>query len=231
MRLDLLLRQLNVLNFILMIGLTLMIIFLVVPRFSTRIKNMPVATPPPAEQSKGAAAAQPVLPPLQEYAMVPEKNLFHSKRVLPSKKADDVPRPEFVLYGTLIMDNLKIAYLIDEKAPRTTAGRGKRQTGLKLGETMSGYTLREVRPDRIVMARGEDRIEIKVIAPGGKKNRGVDGAAVPSKTPKPATPPKPARSAVTPRPASPGGAAGPAASTRRSRDQRVNPGATRTPAR
>ena len=140
---------------------------------------MPAASGVPLEavgQKQEGLAEQPVIPPLQEYAVIAEKNLFHPDRIIPPEKKAEiaVPRPEFVLYGTLIADNVSIAYMSDKKAVRTTPGRGKRQVGLKLGETLSGYTLKEVFSDRVVMVRGDDRIEIRVISPENKKDRIVE---------------------------------------------------------
>src|SRR5664279_2520708 len=118
---------------------------------------------------------------MQDYVVIPEKNLFHPDRIIPvEKKEVTIPRPEFVLYGTLIADNVVIAYLSDKKAPRTTPGRGKRQVGLKIGETLSGYTLKEVLPDRVVLRRGDDTIELKVISPENRKDRDLaEGVASP----------------------------------------------------
>lgn len=185
-----LLKQINLLNLILLAAIVVFVIFVLAPSFSTKIK-VPVITGPAVEQKKSEPAVQAAIPPLQEYAVVSEKNLFHPGRILPPlKKVEDVPRPELILYGTLITDVLRIAYLVDNKQPRSTPGRGRRQTALKLGETMSGYTLKEVLPDRIIMVRGDDRMEIKVIAPGIKKSRGGDGAVpVAAKPGSPALPP------------------------------------------
>ena len=233
MKLDIWMKQLNLLNLLMLAGLTAIIIIFVIPGFSSDI-TMPVPALPAAEQPKSETAAQPVAPPVQEYALVAEKNLFHSKRIVPPKKTEEVvQRPEFVLYGTLIMDNLKLAYLSDGKAPRSTPGRGKRQTGLKLGENMSGYILKEVQHDRIVMVRGEDRIEVKVIAPGGKKDRGGEGSpdasatSKPKARAKPAITPKTTRSDVRQRPAARQPRT-PASSARRFRGQ-TPPGVVKPP--
>jgi hypothetical protein len=122
--------------------------------------------------------------------------------MIPPLKKDvaEVPRPEFVLYGTMITDNVSVAYLSDKKAVRTTPGRGQRQNGLRLGESLSGYTLREVFPDRVVLVRGDDRIELKVIAAGVKKDRTggetmAGGTTTPARIPQPmVTPARPAGS-------------------------------------
>jgi len=125
-------------------------------------------------QRKDQGSEQIGNPPIQEYAVVAEKNLFHPERIIPVvKKEAEVPRPDFILYGTLIAEDVRIAYLSDKKVPRSTPGRGKRQTALKRGETLSGYTLMEVLTDRVIFVRGDDRIELRV-ADSVKKDRGID---------------------------------------------------------
>jgi hypothetical protein len=213
------LKQINLLNILLLAVIVLFIIFVLARAFSTKIR-VPVITVPAVVEKKSEPAAQPVIPALQEYAMVTEKNLFHPGRILPPlKKVDDVPRPEIILYGTLITDVLRIAYVVDNKQQRSTPGRGKRQTALKLGETMSGYKLAEVLPDRIIMVRGDDRMEIKVIAPGIKKNRGGDGTTPAAAKPgSPVPPPQPAVSSggqIPPAPAAPMRPGGPPTRTPR----------------
>ena len=185
-------KQINLLNCILLTGILAFGYFVLLPILTKEVR-VPIspATPKVAEPQK-EAAEQVINPPLQEYAMVAEKNLFHPDRIIPSKKEEIViPKPEFVLYGTLITDNVSIAYMSDKKAVRATPGRGQRQTSLKLGETVSGYTLREVLHDRVVMVNGDDRIEVKVISPGSKKDRGATGGAtapVPAGPMSPTTP-------------------------------------------
>jgi hypothetical protein len=86
-------------------------------------------------------------------------------------------KPDFVLYGTLVADNISVAYMEDKKSPRTTPGRGKRQTALKKGDTLSGYTLKEIDPEHVIMVRGEDTLIVKVIDPNVKKDR--EGGSTP----------------------------------------------------
>jgi len=53
---------------------------------------------------------------MQDYAVIPEKNLFHPDRIIPvEKKEVTIPRPEFVLYGTLIVDDVRIAISATKK--------------------------------------------------------------------------------------------------------------------
>jgi hypothetical protein len=180
---SLLLRQITVLNCILLVCILAFAYFILVPIFTVEVKvpSASSAAVKGAEPEKEQAAVAVVNPPMQDYAVIPEKNLFHPDRIIPvEKKEVAIPRPEFVLYGTLIVDDVRIAYLSDKKAPRTTPGRGERQVGLKVGETLSGYTLKEVLPDGAVLARDDDRIELKIISPENKKNRGAAESGAPA---------------------------------------------------
>jgi hypothetical protein len=96
--------------------------------------------------------------------MIAENNLFHPERKVPVDKADKQPleHPEFVLYGTLLTDDIRLAYLQDRKAPLNTEGRGERQTAMKIGDTMSGYSLKEIYTDKVIMARGDDMVSVLV---------------------------------------------------------------------
>jgi hypothetical protein len=119
------------------------------------------------------------IPSPADYMMIAEENLFHPERKIPAEKKEEqpLPKPEFVLYGTLITDNISLAYLEDLKAPHSTPGRGKRQTALRKGDTLSGFTLKEIETEKIVMVRGEERIELKVADSSKPKIRGTDTVA------------------------------------------------------
>ena len=129
------------------------------------------ADPEPSEK-KGEASQ----PQILDYSLITEKNLFHPERKIPEEKKPivELPKPEIVLYGTLISGTDKIAYLEDLKAPRTTPGRGKRQTALRQGQSISGFKLEEIYEDRIVMVRGEEKMEVKVLQNLDKKPRKAD---------------------------------------------------------
>lgn len=113
------------------------------------------------------------LPSLSDFLIIGELNLFHPERKIPIEKKEEkpLPKPEFVLYGTLISENLSLAYLEDLKEPYSTPGRGKRQITLRQGDTLSGFTLKEIETDKVVMVRGEERIVID-LAESRKKYKG-----------------------------------------------------------
>src|SRR4030042_2543192 len=133
------------------------------------------------------------------YVSIVDQNLFHPERKIPPEKRPetDLLKPEFVLYGTLITPDLSMAYLEDKKAPVTTPGRGRRQTVLKKGESLSGFVLKKIKPDKVVMNRGEEVIMVLLEEAGSPKTREsftnptVQAPSFgPSRTP-PATPPSP----------------------------------------
>lgn len=116
-----------------------------------------------------------------DYAMIAEQNLFHPDRKIPvkAKEAQSLPKADFVLYGTLISDNMNIAYIEDKNSPYNTPGRGKRQRKLSKGQSISGYTLAQVYSDKVVMLRGDEKIEVMVTK--GKSRNKVNTVNSPAK--------------------------------------------------
>ena len=167
------LKSLNLLNAALIVIVVLFVSYWLSPLLTARIKY---ALPPVKKLAGGNTAEkqeQPQLPSITEYAVISEENLFHPERRIPpeKKEAAPLPKPDFVLFGTLITDDLKLAYLEDLKAPHSTAGRGRRQTPLKKGDTMSGFTLKEIDAGKIVMVRGEEKMVVAVNDPAHPKSR------------------------------------------------------------
>jgi hypothetical protein len=125
---------------------------------------------PPAKKNV-EAEEKPLLqqksPSLSDYMIISEENPFHPERKIPIEKKVEqpLPKPEFVLYGTLIADDLKMAYIEDLKAPRSTSGRGKRQVALKQGDSLSGFALKKIEAGKVVMVRGDDSIIVPIIDP------------------------------------------------------------------
>lgn len=117
-------------------------------------------------------------PSMSDFLVVAEKNLFHGERRIPPEKTGEavLPKPEIVLFGTMIGDDISLAFIEDKKSSKTTPGRGKRQTALKKGDVISGFQLTGVENDRIVLIRGEDSMTVHLMDPEKRK----DGAAQPS---------------------------------------------------
>jgi hypothetical protein len=120
-----------------------------------------------------------VSPAVSDYLIISEQNIFHPERKVPSDSGEkNLPRPELVLYGTMVSDGFSAAYVEDKRSPYSTPGRGKRQKVLKKGDVVSGFVLDEITSDRIILSRGDDKMSV-VITPGEKK-RGNESAAAPS---------------------------------------------------
>jgi type II secretory pathway component PulC len=164
-RLKRIMRNISVLNMLLLTAVIALAAYVLPPLLDVNVSyTLPVPKKITKEKEEKPAAAQ--APSAMEYAVVAEQNVFHPDRKIPSEKKEEkpLPKPEFVLYGTLITNDTSLAFMEDLKAPYTTAGRGKRQRTLRLGATLSGFTLSHIYEDKVVMARGEDKIEVKVVA-------------------------------------------------------------------
>jgi hypothetical protein len=166
LQLRLVLKNINLLNILLLAIVVVFAFRVFMPALYQDIRYLL----PPAKKSIEAETKpllQQKLPSLSDYTIISEENPFHPERKIPvEKKAEQpLPKPEFVLYGTLIADGLKLAYLEDLKSSRSTSGRGKRQIALKQGDSLSGFALKEIEPGKVVMVRGDDRIIVPIIDP------------------------------------------------------------------
>jgi hypothetical protein len=180
-------RNINLLNIILIAAIILMAKYTILPLFSINIKYTLPAEKKIVHEKEGIPAESHIPSP-SDYIIIAEENLFHPERKIPVEKKDEqpLPKPEFVLYGTMITDNTKLAYLEDKKSPHTTTGRGKRQVTLRKGDSLSGFTLKEIEQDKVVMVRGDETIIVNVT--DSKKERSIEGTSKAQQTPTQRTP-------------------------------------------
>jgi len=216
-------RNINPLNIILFIGAVLIALGALLPYFYTQVRyNLPAAKLPPAEEEKSPEAAA-ASPSMSDYMVIAEQNLFHPDRKIPleKKEAQQLPKPELILYGTLITDGMSIAYVDDKKNPKTSPGRGKRQTVMKKGDAVSGFVLKEIETDRIMLARGDETMVVYLSQGDKSRTSEVPGAAAVSAKPVPTAPaPAPRPGSPTPaRPASAAASSAPASSVSPAADQ------------
>jgi hypothetical protein len=103
-------------------------------------------------------------PSIRDYAAIGEKNLFHPDRIIPEVKKTSPPiaqsRPELILHGTMLTNELKIAYLEDKKAAPKTPGRSAQYIVVKEGDNVSGYALKQITYNMIVLANGEEQMTL-----------------------------------------------------------------------
>jgi hypothetical protein len=106
-----------------------------------------------------------------DYTVIGEHNLFHPERHIPvDKKVEEASKPEFILYGTMIQDNVQYAFIEDKKNPKTTPGRGARQTTAKKGDTISGFVISEIQTDRVTLTRGDEKMTVLLTNADKRKN-------------------------------------------------------------
>ena len=166
-------KSINVLNCLLMSAAAASAYVVVVPYLNQTIQ--PILPAAKIAETAPASSQPESLPNASQadYTMISEKNLFHPERKIPPDNivvtAPVIPKPELVLYGTLISDNLSIAYVEDRKAPYSTPGRGTRQTQLKKGDNISGYVLQDIEPNRIVLVKGEDKLVVMLVSKDKKR--------------------------------------------------------------
>ncbi|MEW6569615.1 MAG: hypothetical protein AB1390_00350 [Nitrospirota bacterium] len=177
MNLRVVIRNINPLNILLLTAVVILSLYFLTPVLDIKVKY----ASPAAKQNNADRQDIPEqvdIPSLQEYVNIAEENLFHPTRQIPVEKVEEqpLPKPEFVLYGTLITDDVSLAYLEDLKSPLSTPGRGKRQVSLRTGETLSGFTLRQVEAEKVVMVRGEEQMIVLLDDPSRRKAREMTGS-------------------------------------------------------
>lgn len=216
---DYFLKNLTLLNILLLAGATALTINLATLR-SYKV-TIPAATPPKpvAEQEERAAASaegalRTQAPSLSDFMIVAENNLFHpGRRIPPEKKEENVPpKPELILFGTLVNGKEDLAFIEDKRSPKTSPGRGKRQVTVKKGDMLGGFVVNSIETDRIRLVRGEETLVFHLMDAEKRKGEGTSGLsddtspntphaayANPSSAP---SPPKPvARTRPRPQPA------------------------------
>ena len=178
-------KNINIINILLTITLVLFILYGVLPLLDADIEY----TMPPLSEGSAEAPDKSKEPSVtktafqSDYISITERNLFHPDRKIPEPVIEEtaVARPEFVLYGTMMIGDVKIAYMEDMNSPISTPGRGKRQKAVSKGDRLSGYILDEVYQDRVLMVKEDDSIEVNIIDPSQPKIRdvGADTTAKP----------------------------------------------------
>jgi hypothetical protein len=170
------LSNFSVLNIVLAAVLVVFAYNMILPLFG---KGAKLTVPSPKKQAvvtekTAEKPADTKSPSPSDYFVIAEQNIFHPERKIPVEKKDiaaPLPKPEFVLYGTLLLDNLRIAYMEDRKAPQSSPTRGKKQIPVRLGEALSGFILKEIDADKVVMVRGDEKLDVYLDDPSKSKTR------------------------------------------------------------
>lgn len=167
------LHNINIVNLLLVIFIFIFTMIYLMPAYQVEYKKQYQIKlePTPSDEDVEDLVEEFKPLPLNDYLAISDLNLFHPDRKIPPLQPEKVelPKPELVLYGTLISTDIKIAYLSDVKAPVISPGRGKRQKAMKIGESIGGFVLKEIHPDKIVLTRGEETMVVNVIDPKKKR--------------------------------------------------------------
>jgi hypothetical protein len=197
------LKNINVLNVVLVLAVLVMARYAVAPLLHVNLGDIVPLQKKSAEEKETKPSAANTPSPA-DYVIIAEENPFHPERKIPPEKKEEkpLPKPEFVVYGTVISNDTSLAYLEDLKAPVNSSGRGKRQIALKTGDVLSGFTLKSVEADKIVMVRGEEKMVIPVRNTSRTKsavNPSPQKAATPAGTKSPLSPESLVQKAPLPR--------------------------------
>jgi hypothetical protein len=190
------LKNITVLNAVLLAAIISLGHYAILPLLHTKVKFSLPSEKPPVNMPQGAETD--FTPPSPaDYMIISEENLFHPERKIPTetKAQEELPKPEFVLYGTMLSNEISVAFVEDLKAPRSTPGRGNRQVALRKGDLFSGFTLKEIEQEQITMVRGEEKMIVPIVDPQKPKKR--ETVAPVAQTTPGKTPPK-ARRVSTP---------------------------------
>jgi hypothetical protein len=194
-----LLQSLNVLNLLMTAVAIGFFIYFLNPLLGAPIS---VKVPAPNESSPGVPVRidETTKLSIADYSPIREKNLFHPDRVIPEEKKTSAPitpsKPELILHGTMMTSELKIAYLEDKKAAPKTPGRSAKYIVVKEGDNVSGYTLKQITENMIVLANGEEQMTLYLDELKDRKGE-ITG---PTRAPVQATP---APTQIAPGPATP----------------------------
>lgn len=123
----------------------------------------------------------PQLPPTksfipEEFAVIPENNLFSESRSSGEEETEEAPQPEAqplsekpVLVGINITDDQKTALILDSKT--SSRGENRRAQIKRIGDVFQGYTIAEIAPDHIMLESGSIQ-EIIPLHEGSKQTPG-----------------------------------------------------------
>jgi hypothetical protein len=166
------LRNINTINIILAVMLVLLISTMGSSVEDIRITPPEVVKKPADQETVEVSVPKENQNPFPtDYSVIAEQNLFHPDRKIPVEAVAEapLPTPDFVLYGTLLTEDMKVAYMEDKKSPQNTPGRPNRQSVLHQGESLSGFVVKEIDKDKVTMVRGDETVVVNLEDPEGKE--------------------------------------------------------------
>lgn len=110
---------------------------------------------------------------IRSYILISQKNIFSPERkdfpIVPDPLKKPFARPQIILYGVTITENVQFATLLNPGRPLR---KGEREMmTLKVGEQIGGYKIARVLPDRVAMENTGDTFEVLLYDPNMPKRR------------------------------------------------------------
>ncbi len=150
------LRHLNILNILLVVVLVILSVIAYQKLESASEVKVTIEQKTELEKKKTPSPSlEKRVQPLTEYTVISEKNLFHPERrpvQIKEEPKREVKKPDIILYGTVVSGDYRIAFIEDLKNPRRTPGRGKRQTPVRVGDSIGPFTVKEIGDDYIILS-------------------------------------------------------------------------------
>jgi hypothetical protein len=171
------LRNITILNILLLAAVVALAVSLITAR-SPR-QNTPLSVTPKTIPTQEEAITAKTAPSMSDFSAVAENNIFHPERRIPPEKKQEIvlPKPELILFGTIIRDSGSVAFIEDKKSPKKTPGRGKRQVVIKKGDVFNGFVVTAIEPDRIRLVRGEENLVVRLMDAGKRRSEVSSNAA------------------------------------------------------
>lgn len=211
--LNYLLKSITLINILFLSGaIALAICLIALSSYKVTIPAVAPPKPTAAQEELAAADAGGTLttrvPSPSDFMTVADNNLFHPERRVPPEKIEETvqPKPELVLFGTLIDGKADVAFIEDKKSPKTTPGRGKRQVTIKIGDVLGGFAVTSIEIDRIRLVRGEEMLVFHLMDSEKRKGEDTSGlrndtsGSPPAARSNPSSAPPPSRPAARTRP-------------------------------
>jgi len=167
-------KNINLLNVILLTVIALFANYAVLPLLKMDLKyTLPISKK--TDKNKGEEPSEKEGLSFTDHMIIAEQNPFHPERIIPAitvEKKDEKPllRPDIVLYGTVVSQEISLAQIEDNRSPLTTPGGRKRLRVIKKGEEIEGFILKEIGTDRIILVRGDEKMIVNLISPQKKRD-------------------------------------------------------------
>lgn len=165
-------KNINVLNLILVAAIAA-IYFNVIAPMADGESSVKTPAARQAPLSSPLKIEDPQIPPVDDFMVIGDRNLFHPERMTPSESGTVAAeqKPDLILHGTFVSDDFRVAYVEEKRTARPMghpamqsrqSGRDRRERPIKQGEYIGGYVVKTIDAESITLLKGEDRIVVSI---------------------------------------------------------------------